>query len=99
MNRKDLITSLQKIVKPYVQDQEAFRKRVMGDPEDFKRMMNEQTEIQDAIAKEIVKREKLLRQELGVTEQEHKLRLLQNQFAIADEKRQTRKAKKEREDR
>ncbi|MFL2631818.1 MAG: acyl carrier protein [Candidatus Marisimplicoccus sp.] len=25
MNRKDLITSLQKIVKPYVQDQEAFR--------------------------------------------------------------------------
>ena len=25
MNRKDLITSLQKIVKPYVQDQEAFK--------------------------------------------------------------------------
>jgi|TARA_B100000795_G_scaffold71309_1_gene50179 acyl carrier protein len=25
MNRKELITSLQKIVKPYVQDQEAFK--------------------------------------------------------------------------
>lgn len=84
--------ALSKVAKKKAEDQEAFRKRVMGDPEDFKRMMNEQTEIEDAIAKEIVKREKLLRKELGVTEQEHKLRLLQNQLAIADEKRQTRKA-------
>lgn len=84
--------ALMNVAKERAEDQEALRIREMGDPEEFTRMMNEQTEIQDAKAKEIVKREKLLRQELGITEQEHKLSLLKEQFSIADEKRQTRKA-------
>lgn len=84
--------ALREVAKERAEDQEALRIREMGDPEKFTRMMNEQTEIRGAKAKEIVKREKLLRQELGITEQEHKLSLLKEQFGIADEKRQTRKA-------
>lgn len=71
---------------------EAKRKATMGDPEDFKRMMEEQTEIQNAVAKETVKREELMRQIRGITDEEHKLQLLRNQLAIAEEKSQERKA-------
>lgn len=72
--------------------EEDVRIRAQGDPEKFKRMMEVQAEIEGAKAKEIVKREKLLRQELGVNEEEHKLRLLQRELAIAEEKSQGRKA-------
>jgi tape measure domain-containing protein len=72
--------------------EEGVRILAQGDPEKFKRMMEVQAEIEGAVAKEIVKREKLLRQELGVNEEEHKLRLLQRELAIAEEKSQGRKA-------
>lgn len=72
--------------------EEDVRILAQGDPEKFKRMMEVQAEIEGAVAKEIVKREKLLRQELGVNEEEHKLRLLQRELAIAEEKSQGRKA-------
>lgn len=90
--RPNTRTFLRKQAEQEAKELEAYRKQVMGDPEDFTRMMEEQTEIQNAIAKETVKREELIRQELGITKEEHKLRLLQNQLADAEEKAQKRKA-------